>query len=74
MSDFTLGVVNVWVVNVLQSLQLHNVWALYYIHIVIDLTLKGAEHDSQRSEQPENDNFEPIIRGLKNDNFDWNQG
>ena len=45
------------------------VWALYYIHIVIDLTLKGAEHDSQRSEQPENDNFEPIIRGLKNDNL-----
>ena len=23
--------------------------------------------------QPENVNFEPIIRGLKNDNFDWDQ-
>ena len=29
------------------------------------MTLKRTEYDSQRSEQPENVNFEPIIRGLK---------
>ena len=28
---------------------------------------------SQLPEDPKNVNFEPIIRGLKNDNFDWNQ-
>ena len=30
-----------------------------------------AEYGSQRLDQPEIVNFEPIIRGLKNDNFDW---
>ena len=29
---------------------------------------------SQRAEQPENVNFEPIIRRLKNDIFYWEQG
>ena len=28
---------------------------------------------SQQLQQPENVNFEPIIRGLKNDNFDLDQ-
>ena len=28
---------------------------------------------SQRSEQPNNINFEPIIRGFRNDIFDWDQ-
>ena len=32
-----------------------------------------AEYGSKRSDQPENVNFEPILRGLKNDNFDWGQ-
>ena len=32
-----------------------------------------AEYGGQRSQQPANVNFEPIIRGLKNDNFDWDQ-
>ena len=31
------------------------------------------EYGSQRSEQPENVNFEPIIRGLKSDIFNWDQ-
>ena len=29
-----------------------------------------AKDGSQRSEQPENVNFEPIIRGLKSDDID----
>ena len=42
--------------------------------IVVEVTLNRAEYGSQRSDQPENVNFEPIIiRGLKNDNFDWGQ-
>ena len=32
-----------------------------------------AEYGSRRSEQPQNVNFEPIIRGLKNDILDWDQ-
>ena len=32
-----------------------------------------AEYGSQRLQQPENVNFEPVIRGLKNDNSDWDQ-
>ena len=32
-----------------------------------------AEYGSQRSDKPENVNSEPITRGLKNDNFDWDQ-
>ena len=32
-----------------------------------------AEYGSRRSQQPANVNFEPIIRGLKNDNFEWDQ-
>ena len=32
-----------------------------------------AEYGSQRSDQTENVNIEPIIRGLKNDNFDFDQ-
>ena len=42
--EFSLtSVVNVWVVNVLQSLQLHNVWALYYVYIVLEVTLNIAK-------------------------------
>ena len=37
------------------------------------MTLNRAEYGSQRSDQPENVNFEPIIKGLKIDNFDWDQ-
>ena len=32
-----------------------------------------AEYGSRRSKQPENVNFEPTIRGLKIDIFDWDQ-
>ena len=45
---------------------LHIVLALYYINIVVEVTMSTAEYCSQRSEQPMNVNFEPIIRGLKN--------
>ena len=31
------------------------------------------EQGSQRPDQPETVNLEPIIRGLENDNFDWDQ-
>ena len=30
-----------------------------------------AEYGSRQSKQHKNVNFEPIIRGLKNDIFDW---
>ena len=32
--------------------------------------MKMAEYGSQQSEQPQNVNFEPIIRGLKSDIFE----
>ena len=32
-----------------------------------------AKSGSRRSQQPENVNFEPILRGLKSDIFDWDQ-
>ena len=38
--------------------------------VVVEVTLNRAEYGSQRSDQPENVNFEPIIRGLKSDIFD----
>ena len=34
------------------------------------MTLNRPEYGSQQSDQPENVNFEPIIRGLKSDIFD----
>ena len=37
--------------------------------IVVKVTLNRAEYGSQRSDV----NFEPIIRGLDNDIFDWEQ-
>ena len=37
--------------------------------IVVEATLNRAEYGSQQSDQPENVNFEPIIRGLKTDIF-----
>ena len=37
------------------------------------MTLNRAEYGSQRSDQPESVNFEPIIRGLKSDIFDLDQ-
>ena len=36
----------------------------------VTLRFFRAEYGSQQSDQPENVNFEPIIRGLKSDNFD----
>ena len=36
---------------------------------VVEVTMNMAEYGSQRSELPENANFEPIIKGLKRDNF-----
>ena len=47
--------------------------ALYYIDIVVGVTLNRAEYASRRSQQPKNVNFEPIKRGLKSDIFDWDQ-
>ena len=41
--------------------------------IVVQVTLNMAEYGSQRPDQPENVNFEPIIRGLKSDIFDSDQ-
>ena len=41
-----------------------------YICTVVELTLNRAEYGSQRSDQLENVNLEPIIRGLKSDIFD----
>ena len=32
-----------------------------------------AEYGSQGSEQLQNVNFETIVRGLKNDTFDWDK-
>ena len=32
-----------------------------------------AEYGSRQLQQPVNVNFEPIIRGLKSDIFDWDQ-
>ena len=40
---------------------------------VVEVTLKRFEYGSQRSNQPENVNFEPIVGGLKSDFFDWDQ-
>ena len=41
--------------------------------VVVEVTLNRDEYGSQRTDQPENVNFEPIIRGLKDDDFDWDQ-
>ena len=35
--------------------------------------MNRAEYGSQQSDQPEDVNFEPIIRGVKSDIFDWDQ-
>ena len=43
------------------------------MYLVVEVSMNMAEYGSQRSDQPEKVNFEPIIRGLKNDNFDWGQ-
>ena len=45
---------------------LHYVWGEYE-------QLNMAKYGCRRSKQPENVNFEPIIRGLKSDTFDWDQ-
>ena len=42
---------------------------MYNLFIVVEVTMNVAEYGSQRSDQPENVNFEPIIRGLKSDIF-----
>ena len=41
-----------------------------YIDRVVEVTMNTAEYGSQRSDQPENVNFEPITRGLKSNIFD----
>ena len=40
------------------------------LYIVVEVTLDRVEYGSQQSEQPENVNFQPIIRGLNRDIFD----
>ena len=40
------------------------------IYIVVDVTMNMAEYGGQRSQQPANVNFEPIIRGLQSDIFE----
>ena len=45
----------------------------FILCIVVEVTLNRAEYGSQRSDQPENVNFEPIMRGLKSDIFDGDQ-
>ena len=52
---------------------LHIVWALYYVYVENGITMNMAEYGSRRSEQPQNVIFEPIIRRLKSDIFDWDQ-
>ena len=37
---------------------------------VVEVTMNMAEYGSQQSNQPENVNFEAIIRGFKSDIFD----
>ena len=44
--------------------------ALYYVYMVVEVTMNMAEYGSRRSQQSENVNSEPIIRGLKSDIFD----
>ena len=44
-----------------------------FIVAEVTIIMNMAEYGSQRSDQPEIVNFEPIIIGLKNDNFDWDQ-
>ena len=43
---------------------------MYIVYIVVEMTMNMAKYGSRRSQQPENVNFEPIIRGLKSDIFD----
>ena len=38
---------------------------------LVEVTMNMAKYCSRRSEQPENVNFEAVIRGL--DIFDWDQ-
>ena len=45
-------------------------WALYYVYIVVEVTMNMAKYGSRQSQQPENVNFGPIIRGLKSEIFD----
>ena len=44
--------------------------ALYYVYMVVEVTMNMAEYGSRRSQQPANVNFALIIRGLKSDIFD----
>ena len=48
---------------------------LYTYVAVLEVTRNMAEYivGSQQLQQPENVNFDPTIRGLKNDNFDLDQ-
>ena len=50
---------------------LHTVWALYILYT--HSSWGDYEYGSQQLRKTENVNLEPIIRGLKNDNFDWDQ-
>ena len=55
--------------RILLLVSVKNIFFKYFVEV----TLNKAEYGFQRSDQPENVNFEPIIRGPKNDNFDWDQ-
>ena len=45
----------------------------YYTVLLVEVTMNMAKYGSRGSQQPENVNFEPIIRELKIDIFDWDQ-
>ena len=51
----------------------HLAWALYYVYIVVEVTMNMTEYGSRWSQQAANVNFEPIITGLRSENFDWDQ-
>ena len=40
------------------------------MYIVVEVTMNMVKYGSQRSQQPEIVNFEPIIRGLKSEILD----
>ena len=41
-----------------------------YFYITVEVTMNMAEYGSRLLEQPQNVNFEPIIRGFKSDSFE----
>ena len=49
--------------------ELYYIYIYIYVHIVVEVNMNMAEYGSQRSQQPENVNFELIVKGLKSDIF-----